>query len=63
MREAGYHFDPVSGWPIVTYSASPEKLVELVVKECANIANSLDQHEGPDDCSTAEYMKERFGVK
>ena len=36
---------------------------ELIVKECANIANSLGQHEGPGDCSTAEYMKERFGVE
>lgn len=40
-----------------------EKLAELIVLECSNIANSLEQHEGPGDCATAEYMKERFGVE
>ena len=35
---------------------------ELIVKECAGIVNSLEQYEGPGDCSTAEYIKEHFGV-
>jgi len=41
---------------------SKEKFAELIVKECANIVNSLEQYEGQGDCSTAEYIKERFGV-
>ena len=36
---------------------------ELLVRECANIVNSLEQYEGEGDCSTAEYIKERFGVE
>ena len=39
-----------------------EKFAELIVRECANIVNSLEQHEGQGDCSTAEYIKEHFGV-
>lgn len=39
------------------------KLAELIVKECANIVNSLEQHEGPGDCATVEYIKEHFGVE
>ncbi len=41
---------------------SKEKFAELIVCECANIVNSLEQYEGQGDCSTAEYIKERFGV-
>jgi hypothetical protein len=40
-----------------------ERFAELIVKECANIVNSLDQYEGQGDCSTAEYMKKCFGVE
>ena len=39
------------------------KFAELIVRECANIVNSLEQYEGPGDCSTAEYIKEHFGVE
>lgn len=35
---------------------------EAIVKECASIVNSLEQHEGRGDCSIAEYIKEHFGV-
>lgn len=45
----------VSGWG--------EKFAELIVRECAGIVNSLEQYEGQGDCSTAEYIKERFGVE
>ncbi len=38
------------------------KFAELIVRECANIVNSLEQYEGQGDCSAAEYIKERFGV-
>lgn len=40
-----------------------EKFAELIVRECANIVNSLEQYEGQGDCSTAEYIKEHFGVE
>ena len=40
-----------------------EKFAELIVRECAKIVNSLEQYEGQGDCSTAEYIKERFGVE
>ena len=40
-----------------------KKFAELIVRECANIVNSLEQYEGPGDCSTAEYIKEHFGVE
>ena len=40
-----------------------EKFAELIVRECANIVNSLEQYEGQGDCSAAEYIKERFGVE
>ena len=40
-----------------------EKFAELIVRECANIVNNLDQYEGEGDCSTAEYMKKCFGVE
>jgi len=42
---------------------SYEKFAELIVKECAGIVNSLEQYEGQGDCSTAEYIKEHFGVE
>lgn len=38
------------------------KFAELIVKECAKIVNSIEQYEGQGDCSTAEYIKEYFGV-
>lgn len=41
---------------------SKEKFAELIVKECAKIVNSIEQYEGQGDCSTAEYIKEYFGV-
>ena len=40
-----------------------EKFAKLIVRECANIVNSLEQYEGQGDCSTAEYIKEHFGVE
>jgi hypothetical protein len=40
-----------------------KKFAELIVRECANIVNSLDQHEGHGDSTTAEYIKEHFGVE
>ena len=40
-----------------------EKFAELIVRECVNIVNSLEQHEGQGDCSTAEYIKDHFGVE
>ena len=40
-----------------------KKFAELIVRECATIVNSLEQYEGQGDCSTAEYIKERFGVE
>jgi hypothetical protein len=40
-----------------------EKFALLIVRECANIVNSLEQYEGKGDCSMAEYMKEHFGVE
>ena len=40
-----------------------EKFAELLIKDCANIVNSLEQHEGEGDCYTVEYLKERFGVE
>ena len=39
------------------------KFVKLIVLECAGIVNSLEQYEGQGDCSTAEYIKEHFGVE
>ena len=39
-----------------------QKFAELIVRECAGIVNSLEQYEGQGDCSTAEYIKGRFGV-
>jgi len=40
-----------------------EKFAELIVQECVGIVNSLEQYEGQGDCSTAEYIKEHFGVE
>ena len=42
---------------------STGRFAELIVRECANIVNSLEQYEGQGDCSTAEYIKEHFGVE
>lgn len=38
------------------------KFAELLIKECADIVNSLESHEGQGDCGTATYIKEHFGV-
>lgn len=40
-----------------------QKFAELIVRECADIVNSLEQYEGRGNCSTAEYIKEHFGVE
>ena len=40
-----------------------QKFAELIVRECVSIVNSLEQYEGRGDCSTAEYIKEHFGVE
>jgi hypothetical protein len=39
-----------------------EDFAKLVVRDCAEIVNSLEQFEGQGDCSTAAYIKESFGV-
>jgi hypothetical protein len=39
-----------------------EEFAQLLVKECANIVNSLSQHEGSGDSYIAEYIKDCFGV-
>ena len=44
------------------YDNELEKFAQLIVRECANIVTSLDQHEGAGDSATAEYIKECFGV-
>ena len=58
-KAAGYAEDSDGPFDEV-YTA---RFAELIVKECANIVTSLGQHEGPGDSSTAEYIKEHFGVK
>ncbi len=40
-----------------------EDFAKLVVRDCAEIVNSLEQYEGQGDCPTASYIKETFGVK
>ena len=40
-----------------------EKFTELIIQECADIVNSLEEYKGRGDCSTAEYIKEHFGFK
>lgn len=61
LNQAGIYqpdrFDAIDG------SNQMEKFAELLVRECANIVNSLDQHEGHGDSTTAEYIKEHFGVE
>jgi hypothetical protein len=59
--------DPMRGGnPPTVYwqgEVSAEKFAESIVRECANIANSLTQHEGPGDSSIAEYIKEYFEAR
>jgi hypothetical protein len=55
------YFDPNCNGETMEFNY--KKFAELIVRECANIVNSLSQHEGPRDCSTAEYIKEHFGVE
>jgi hypothetical protein len=47
----------------MAFGSALEKFAELLIKDCANIVNSLEQHEGEGDCYTVEYLKERFGVE
>jgi hypothetical protein len=47
----------------MAFGSALEKFAELLIKDCANIVNSLEQHEGQGDCYTVEYLKERFGVE
>ena len=47
----------------ITNDKHLKKFAELIVRECGNIVNSLEQHEGPGDCATVEYIKEHFGVE
>ena len=60
FNEAGFHQPEMERLGIENKF---EKFAELIVQECANIVNSLEQYEGPGDCSTAEYIKEHFGVE
>lgn len=73
VEEAGFHpahpmsgLNPNSVFPPTNMngecSKELKKFAELIIQECANIVNSLEQHEGQGDCSTAEYIKEHFGV-
>lgn len=39
------------------------KFAQLIICECANTVNGMEQYEGQGDCSTAEYIKEHFGVE
>jgi hypothetical protein len=56
--------NPIDDWIFTErFYASYNILAELIVKECANIVNSIEQYEGQGDCSTAEYIKEYFGVE
>ena len=59
FNEAGFHQPEMERLGIENKF---EKFAELIVQECANIVNSLEQYEGQGDCSTAEYIKEHFGV-
>ena len=49
--------------PFIEPEFNKEKFAELIVRECVGIVNSLEQYEGQGDCSTAEYIKEHFGVE
>ena len=66
-EQAGLKFDRyrmyVPSTLTVQETVKLQKFAELIVRECANIVNSLDQYEGEGDCSTAEYMKKCFGVE
>ena len=53
----------LSGKPREEWRSVPDLFAEFIVRECAGIVNSLEQHEGRGDCSTAEYIREHFGVE
>lgn len=40
-----------------------EKFAELIIRECAALANSLDGYEGVGDSPNASYIKKCFGVE
>jgi hypothetical protein len=63
MKQAGYSFDPTSGWPIVTYSASPEKLVELIVRECAWTIRMTEFEDNMTQEQIARHIEDNFGVE
>ena len=66
VQDRGYFIyqygDPISHQS-VEKAIDLEKFAELIVQECANIVNSLEQHKGPGDCATVDYIKEHFGVE
>ena len=64
LADQASHQSP-DGYPVtIPYSKDfAQKFAELIVRECASIVNSLEQYEGQGDCSTAEYIKEHFGVE
>ena len=64
LAKQASHQSP-DGYPVtIPYSKDfAQKFAELIVRECASIVNSLEQYEGQGDCSTAEYIKEHFGVE
>lgn len=65
-EQAGYSFDPVSGWPIVTYSASPEKFAELIIRECVDVCSKIDvEYDGESVLATwcGDGILKHFGVK
>jgi hypothetical protein len=54
------------GFPDIRYPKNFEKFAELIVRECANIANKqFSTASGLDDrdCWTANEMKQHFGVE
>ena len=45
------------------YIAGQSVGISETVRACVDIVNGLSQHQGPGDCSTAEYIREHFGVE
>ena len=45
------------------YIAGQSDGISETVRACVDIVNGLSQHQGPGDCSTAEYIREHFGVE
>jgi len=45
------------------YIAGQSDGIIETVRACVDIVNGLSQHQGPGDCSTAEYIREHFGVE